>query len=106
MDFWTPDNPDASFPRVYSNGSHNFLPSDYYIQDGAYIRLKDIQISYTLPDNLLSKVGIEKLRVYIAGHDIWELTKTFDYIDPEDVSEQRYLYPFLRTYTAGINLSF
>jgi TonB-linked SusC/RagA family outer membrane protein len=106
MDFWTTENPDASFPRAYSSGSHNFLPSDYHIQGGAYIRLKDIQVGYTLPGNLLSKVGIEKFRVYIAGHDIWEWTKTFDYIDPEDVNERRYLYPFLRTYTAGINLSF
>jgi TonB-linked SusC/RagA family outer membrane protein len=106
LDYWTPENTDAFWPRLYIRGDHNFLPSDKWLQNAAYIRLKDIQIGYTLPVNLISKVGIEKLRFYIAGHDIWEATNVLSVIDPETPNRSTYQYPFRRTYTVGINLTF
>src|SRR5690554_5114461 len=70
LDYWTVDNRDAFWPRLYVRGEHNFRPSDKWLQNAAYIRLKDIQLGYTLPDRLLSGVGIERIRLYIAGHDV------------------------------------
>ena len=81
LDYWSEDNPDAFWPRPYVRALHNFKPSDRWIQDAAYIRLKDIQIGYTLPDKLTSRIKISKLRLYFAGRDIWEITKTLDYIE-------------------------
>ena len=106
LDYWTPENTDAFWPRLYVKGEHNYEPSDKWVQDAAYIRLKDLQIGYTFPDELLSRLAIEKLRIYIAGHDIWEATGAFDFIDPETPDQATFQYPFRRTYTVGLNLNF
>ena len=106
LDYWSEDNPDAFWPRPYVRALHNFKPSNKWIQDAAYIRLKDIQIGYTMPDKLTSMVNISKLRLYFAGRDIWEITKTFDYIDPEFPNNASHQYPFRRSYSVGINVSF
>ena len=106
LDYWTPDNRDAFWPRLYVRGEHNFRPSDKWLQNAAYIRLKDIQIGYTLSDRLLSVAGIERVRIYVAGHDVWEATKVFDFIDPEKPNQSTYQYPFRRSYTVGLNLNF
>jgi TonB-linked SusC/RagA family outer membrane protein len=106
LDYWRDDNRDAFWPRLMVGGTHNFIPSDKWIQDAAYIRLKDIQIGYTIPDRLLSGIGIQKLRIYAAGHDIWESTKVLGFIDPETPNQATYQYPFRRSYTVGLNLNF
>lgn len=106
LDYWTPENTDAFWPRLYAKGGHNFLPSDKWIQNAAYVRLKDIQIGYTLPEQVLSKFAVQKLRFYIAGHDIWETTKVMDFIDPETPDKATFQYPFRRVYTLGVNLTF
>lgn len=106
LDYWTEDNRDAFWPRPYNKGTHNFRPSDKWLQDAAYIRLKDLQIGYTIPRPVIEKAGIEKLRVYLEGRDLWEITKTFDYIDPESPSGATFVYPFRRKLTVGVNLIF
>jgi TonB-linked SusC/RagA family outer membrane protein len=106
LDYWTPENTDASWPRLFGTGEHNFLPSDKWIQDAAYVRLKDIQVGYTLPEQLLSKAGITRLRFYVAGHDVWEATGVLDVIDPETPDQATFQYPFRRSYTVGVNLNF
>ncbi len=115
LDYWTPENPDAYWPRMYVKADHNFLASDKFIQNGAYIRLKDIQLGFSLPEDLLIGTAITSLRIYVSGRDLWESTKTFDFIDPETRpdSEGRekgnpatFQYPFRRSYTIGLNLSF
>lgn len=108
LDYWTEDNRDAYWPRpyTYDRGDLNFKTSEKWIQDAAYVRLKDIKIGYTFSPDITSRAGIERLRIYLAGHDIWETTKTFDYIDPETPNEATFMYPFRRKYTAGINITF
>lgn len=106
LDYWTPENTDAFWPRLYTQGDHNFLPSDKWLQNAAYVRLKDVQLGYTLPDQLVSRLAITKLRFYVAGHDVWETTKVFDFIDPETPDQATYQYPFRRSFTVGVNLNF
>jgi hypothetical protein len=106
LDYWTPDNPKAFWPRPYVNGLQSYMPSDYWIQDAAYIRLKNIEIGYTIPPSLSQKAAISKARLFISGQDLWETTKTFSYIDPESPNNIGYIYPFYRSVSFGLNVTF
>lgn len=105
MDRWTPDNPDAFFPRMYQTDAHNFKPSDRWTQNGNYLRLKNVQLGYTLP--LQSLKFIRNVQVYVSGQDLWETTKVLPVFDPEvgnNVSATT--YPFYRTVSFGLNATF
>lgn len=102
MDRWTPDNPGAFFPRMYQTDAHNFKPSDKWVQNGNYLRLKNVQIGYTVP---LKKKVFRSLQVYVSGQDLWEATKVLSVFDPEvgnNVSATT--YPFYRTVSFGLNI--
>lgn len=106
LDYWTTENPDAFWPRPYNNGMQSYWPSDYWIQDAAYIRLKNIEIGYTIPQSLVEKVHLSKVRFFVTGQDLWESTKTFSYIDPESPDNASFIYPFYRTISLGLNVQF
>lgn len=104
MDRWTPTNPNAYFPRMYQTSAHNYRPSDKWAQNGNYLRLKNIQIGYTIP---ATKKFAREIKVYVSGQDLWETTKVMNVFDPEvgnNVSATT--YPFYRTIAFGINVSF
>jgi hypothetical protein len=103
MDRWAPENPDGFFPRMYQTSAHNFRPSDKWAQNGNYVRLKNVQIGYTVP---LHKSKLESIKLYVSGQDLWESTKVLSVFDPEvgnNVSATA--YPFYRTVAFGINIS-
>lgn len=105
MDRWTPDNPNAFFPRMYQTDAHNFKPSDKWAQNGNYIRLKNIQLGYTVPTR--HSKFVRSIQVYVSGQDLWESTKVLSVFDPEvgnDVSATT--YPFYRTVSFGFNVGF
>jgi len=56
-----------------------------YLQNAAYIRLKNLQLGYTIPSNITKKIGVEKFRVYISGENLWTLTKCSTIFDPETI---------------------
>ncbi|HEX2606377.1 MAG TPA: TonB-dependent receptor, partial [Flavisolibacter sp.] len=104
MDRWTPTNPNAFFPRMYQTDAHNFKSSDRWAQNGNYIRLKNVQIAYTLP---LKNRVIRSAQVYVSGQDLWESTKVLPVFDPEvgnNVSATT--YPFYRVVSFGFNCNF
>jgi TonB-linked SusC/RagA family outer membrane protein len=114
-DYWTPENPNAFFPRPYNVDTFNYRPSDKWVQNGSYIRLKNIQLGYTLP---IAKKIIQSARIYVSGADVWEYSDVLKVFDPEvgslpnsdsarnySVRSNNY-YPFFRTWTAGINVTF
>ncbi|UEG55191.1 TonB-dependent receptor [Mucilaginibacter daejeonensis] len=87
LDFWTPTNPDAEYPRLAANGSasneNNFRRgSDLYIYSAAYARLKNVQLGYTLPKKLAGKIGMQSLRAYLSGQNLYTLSK-LKFLDPE-----------------------
>jgi TonB-linked SusC/RagA family outer membrane protein len=87
LDYWTPQNPDARYPRLAASGSqsnaNNFRRgSDMYIFDGKYLRVKNVQVGYTLPAGVAKKVGMRKVRAYLTGQNILTFSP-MKFIDPE-----------------------
>src|SRR5690606_18358174 len=108
-DYWTEDNRDAAFPRPYSGGQHNYVFSDKWMLDGKYIRLKNIQLGYSLPASLLQKVHIARARIYFSGQDLLTFSGLgiFDQIfNPEYNNNVEFEYPFAATASIGLNISF
>jgi TonB-linked outer membrane protein, SusC/RagA family len=111
---WSPENPNAYFPRLRSyealnDGGTLRQPTDRYLQDLAYVRLKNISIGYTLPAKIMSRFGFTNCRFYVTGENLITFTK-FDtkYIDPEMAATEvnGRVYPFMKSYAFGLDLSF
>ncbi len=103
---WRPDNPDAEYPRLtHIPNAANYAKSDFWKRNGAYLRLKNASIGYTLPKNITKKAGIENLRVFASGMNLFTITE-FKYLDPESGNYVWSFYPQQRTFTFGLDLSF
>lgn len=108
-DYWTPENQDAAFPRPYLNGFHNYITSDRWVLNGAYARLKNVQLGYSIPQSLLDKVSINKMRFYISGENIATISKfgVFKTVfDPEQANGAYADYPIFGTFSIGVNITF
>ncbi|MCL7989168.1 TonB-dependent receptor [Sphingobacterium sp. lm-10] len=106
-DYWTPENPDARFPRPLVGGGINALPSTHWLVNGAYARLKNLQIGYSLPLSWINRIGVSRSRIFVGGEDLFEVSRVWHpYIDPERPNNFAFNYPLFRTFTAGINLTF
>ena len=96
----------ATYPRLHNgNFPNNHRKSDFWLKKGDYLRLKNLELGYTLPKNALKKVGITRLRVFLSGTNLL----TFDYVknfDPETEQERGYNYPQMSQYTLGFNFQF
>jgi TonB-linked SusC/RagA family outer membrane protein len=111
---WSAENPNAYFPRLRSyealnDGGTMRQPTDKYMQDLAYIRLKNLSIGYTLPAGIMRKLGFSNCRFYVTGENLLTFTKLeTDYIDPEQASAETNgrVYPFMKSYAFGLDLSF
>jgi hypothetical protein len=107
---WTTDNPDAIFPRLTVNNIRakwNYVNNDFMLQNNRYIRLKALIIGYSLPESLIRKAKLEKVRVYFSGNDLWEMVHIKDGFDPEmGETSQNSGYPFARTWSFGVNVGF
>jgi len=107
-DYWTPENRDAMFPRLAFNNSNNQQNSSFWIQDASYLRLKNVQLGYTIPKNLISKIGISNLRFYVSTDNVFTLSNFWEYFDVEAPVLSGYgnFYPIMRTTSIGIDLTF
>ncbi len=105
---WTEENPNAEFPRLtsYANRANwNYANKDFMLQNNRYVRLKTLILGYTVPQSLSKRAGLERLRVYFSGNDLWELTSIKDGYDPEmGETSQNAGYPFFRTWSFGLNI--
>lgn len=101
---WVEGKTDAKYPRLLaSSDSRNTQPSDAYIFDKSYLRVKNIQLGYTLPRQIAKRLLIDKMRVYCSLENPFTLTN-FIGLDPE--IDSRVNYPTIRQYSFGINLTF
>lgn len=104
---WTPDNTDATIPRsstATQRNNWNYAFNDFRVQNNKYLRLKQIEIGYTIPFKN-TKIGIESARIYFNGQDLWETSNLDDGFDPEYGSASNNTYPFTRIWTFGVNVN-
>lgn len=105
-DSWSLENRSAILPRLVSQGGARGNSSDetnYWLQDMSYLRLKNLQVGYNLPKNIIKKVGIDNLRIYLSGENIFTLTN-YKGIDPERAGNINNIYPLTKSYSLGINI--
>lgn len=110
LDSWTPENKNASMPRIaearVSPSEASNVLSDFWIMDTSYLRMKTIQLGYTLPKNWIEKWGIQNLRVYYSAENLLTFDDMPINVDPETVSERLSSYPLNKTHSFGVNITF
>lgn len=106
-DYWTLDNQDARHPAYYSNVNRNYYNmNDWWILDGSFVKLRNIQVGYTLPQELISRLGIQRLRVYATGKNLWMKNNLGIGLDPEYPWTTGDYYPQTKVISLGANISF
>lgn len=110
---WTVDNPDkwAEYPRIetLNMNNTNLQTSDYWVRNASFLRVKNVQIGYTLPKQWTSKVGIENVRVYVSGQNLFSFNSFYQGWDPENeigTGDSPSYYPITAIYSFGFNLKF
>lgn len=110
LDAWTPDNKNAEMPRIAYMTTSPSLPSqvvsDFWIQDASYVRMKNLQIGYTMPKSLVNAVGIQNVRFYYSVENLFTLHNMRLNVDPEIPSERASNFPLTRTHAFGVNVTF
>ena len=109
---WTGANTSNSFPRVTTGATGNALFSDFYVEDGSFVRLQNVQVGYTLNTEFLDKTGIDKLRFYLSASNLFTLTK-YKGFDPTTSNGapigggiDQGFYPNPKTFLLGLNVNF
>lgn len=110
LDYWTPENANAYYPKPYFGSiTKNQQRQSGYLQNAAYLRLKNVQVGYTLPKVWTSKAAMESVRFYVSGDNLLTWTGISSIFDPETLGgeyDAGKLYPLQRTISVGININF
>jgi hypothetical protein len=109
-----PANTDAYYPRpLWSGYTKNIQTQTRYLQNAAYIRLKNLSVGYTLPQRISNKFFISKMRLYFSGENLWTLTKLASMFDPESIdgiiantNNAGAQYPIEKVLSFGLDISF
>jgi TonB-linked SusC/RagA family outer membrane protein len=106
LDYWTPENTNASYPRLAPSSSYgnNHHTSDFWHFDASYCRVKYIQVGYTFDQMSLKKIGVSSIRLYLNAQNPFTFAKQ-DLVDPE-ARGQKGSYPLVKTYSVGASLNF
>ena len=111
---WTPENKSTTIPKIYTNNSiNNAENNDYFMSPGDYLRIKTIQLGYSLPESLIEKAKLTKFRIYVDLENYFQFTK-YRGMDPEadgsvgmsSGSNETNTYPLMKTASIGINIGF
>jgi len=111
LDSWTPENTDAEYPILVpeANSSDNFVTSDKWVKSGAYMRLKNVVLGYSLPKRWVDKVKFESARVYVSGQNLLTVSSFYKGYDPEvnyGGSLGGEFYPIMQTFSFGLDIKF
>ncbi|MEZ4688191.1 MAG: hypothetical protein R3B47_19655 [Bacteroidia bacterium] len=114
LDRWTPENPGNTYPRLISTDpNNNQRPSDFYLEDGTFLRLRNLQLGYSLPKSLLGKVKPQAARLYVSANNLFTLTN-YTGFDPEigtnngwilDTGIDKGFYPSNKTIGFGLKIT-
>ncbi|WP_439581941.1 SusC/RagA family TonB-linked outer membrane protein [Dyadobacter bucti] len=114
---WRPDNPNAKLPILDANDAQSGEPSTYFVEDRSYLRFKNIQLGYTLPKSILSKIGTDHLKIYVQAQNLFTFTK-YTGLDPEvnlrnfnsgsdrQIGVDEGVYPTPKSIIVGLSLGF
>lgn len=105
-DYWREDNPGASYPRLTFNYPNNEQVSSYWMRSAAYLRLKNLQVGYTLPSKWVEKFSLNKFRVYFSGQNLFTIDDFYPSYDPEAPVGKGDFYPVMKVFSFGIDASF
>ncbi|MCM0295224.1 TonB-dependent receptor [Bacteroides fragilis] len=107
LDAWTPENKNATMPRVAYNTTspshYRNVVSDFWLENTSYVRLKNLQVGYTFPKKWLDALGIQNIRMYYSVENLFTIDNIRLDVDPENPYSD---YPLLRTHSFGVNLTF
>jgi TonB-linked SusC/RagA family outer membrane protein len=111
LDSWTATNPGAKFPRLlttsYLQNDPGTNPSSYWVRNAGYVRMKNLQLGYTLPRSIAQRIGAQRIRVYYSGQNLLTFSQFYKWIDPEaPAGTAGYDYPQVKTTTFGLNITF
>jgi TonB-linked SusC/RagA family outer membrane protein len=103
---WTPDNPGTEYPRLGGYGMNSEM-SDFWLEDGSYLRLQNLEIGYNIPGKTIKKWGFSKFRIYVGGSNLLTFTKVKN-VDPSRYkgSTANFVYPMAKIYQVGVNVNF
>ncbi|MDR1681291.1 MAG: TonB-dependent receptor [Prevotellaceae bacterium] len=103
---WTPENPNSDYPRLSTMASaNNAWRSTWWLVNGEYLRLKNANIGYNVPESFLKKTPFSGINIYLAGTNLLTFSH-FKYVDPESPSVSRGYYPQQQTFSLGLNVTF
>ena len=105
-DRWTPENTDASYPRFTYQQSYNQRLSTFWLENAAYLRLKNVQIGYTLPEKFTKKARVNNMRIYASADNLLTKTNFFYGYDPESPITSGGYYPQVKTFVFGVSVNF
>ena len=105
-DHWTPENPNAAFPRLAFSEVNNEKNSSFWMKDAAYLRLKNLQLGYTLPASIVGKMGMQTLRLFVSGQNLFTKDKFWNGYDVESPVGIGNAYPQVKLYSFGLNANF
>jgi len=114
LDHWSESNPDGKYPRVTTNDTNNNTrPSDFYVEDASYLRMRNIQLGYTIPPSIVKKAKLSSLRIYVSADNLLTVT-SYSGFDPEagtsgwilDTGIDKGFYPLMKAVSGGLTLSF
>ena len=105
-DRWTATNPGGYFPRAYFDNSKNRRSQTRYLQNAAYLRIKNAQLGYTVPKEITDLIRFQKARIFVNVENLATFSKLMKIVDPEIVNSEAKVYPLQRVWAFGINITF
>lgn len=105
-DRWTPDNPNAKYPRLAFGKNNNAQSSQFWMKDASYLRVKNIQLGYTLPSTLLNQMRLQKIRLFVNGSNLFTVDNFWEGYDVEAPVGYGNFYPQVKVYTFGLDVTF
>ncbi|WP_321515756.1 TonB-dependent receptor [Marinifilum fragile] len=102
-DHWTPENRDATFPRMWVNDTNNTFGSTYWLKDASYFRMKNIQLAYSLPQKMVKGLGVSDAKIAVSGTNLITLT-SLKHFDPE--AGTSFQYPLEKAYNFSLTVNF
>lgn len=103
---WSEENPNGNFPRLSLTSQTNNQLSTFWLQDASYLRMKNLTLAYTLPSDLISRIGLSFAQVYLAGENLFTISGLDKGLDPESGNSRGWSYSNVRKISCGLKLTF